>query len=63
MEEGVKTMGEALNTGLQSSITGEKLMAEFVKLLPWAGGIVVAAFIIYEARKMVKGASHGKVKI
>ena len=61
MEEGAKTMGETLNTGLQSSVTGEKIIAEFVKVLPWVGGLVVAAFIIYEAKRLLKGASHGKV--
>ena len=61
MEEGAKTMGETLNTGLQSSVTGEKIIAEFVKVLPWVGGLVVAAFIIYEAKRLLEGASHGKV--
>ena len=57
------TMGSSLNTALTGSITGEKIIAEFVSILPWVGVMVAAAFLIYEARKLVKGAAKGKVRL
>lgn len=63
MEGSTPTMGETLNTALTQSITGEKIISEFVKILPWVALMVVAAFLIYESRKMVKGASHAKVNL
>ena len=57
------TMGSSLNTGLTSSITGANIIQEFVAILPWVGTMVAAAFVIYEARKMIKGASKGKVRV
>ena len=57
------TMGDALNTALTSSITGEGIITEFVKILPWVGLMVAAAFLIYEAKKMLKGAGKGKVRL
>ena len=63
MEETEITMGESLNTGLTSSITGDKITGEFVSILPWVGLMVAAAFLIYEARLMLKGAAKGKVRL
>lgn len=64
MEEPVVTgMGESLNTGLTNSITGDAIIEEFVDILPWVGVMVAAAFLIYEARKLVKGAAKGKVRL
>lgn len=57
------TMGDTLNTGLTSAITGDGIIAEFVKILPWVGIMVAAAFLIYEARKLLKGAGKGKVRV
>ena len=62
-EEVVASMGANLNTGLTGAITGEGIIAEFVKILPWVGVMVGAAFLIYEARKLLKGASKGKVRV
>lgn len=62
-EEETITMGESLNTGLTSSITGDKIIGEFVSILPWVGLMVAAGFLIYEAKKMLKGAAKGKVKL
>lgn len=59
----VVTMGSSLNTALTSSITGADIIEEFVAILPWVGTMVAAAFVIYEARKMIKGASKGKVRV
>lgn len=61
--DGVKTMGEALNTGLTSNITPQGIITEFIHVLPWVGGLVGAAFLIYEARKLIKGAAKGKVRV
>lgn len=61
--EGAGTMGEALNTGLTSAITPQGIIAEFVDILPWVGGMVAAAFVIYEARKLIKGSAKGKVRV
>lgn len=56
------TMGSALNTGLTSAITGNGIITEFIAILPWVGTMVAAAFLIYEARKLIKGAAKGKVR-
>lgn len=62
-EETVATMGESLNTALTSAVTGENIIAQFIDILPWVGVMVGAAFLIYEARKLLKGASKGKVRV
>lgn len=56
-------MGESLNTALTTNITGEDIIEQFVDVLPWVGIMVAAAFLIYEARKLVKGAAKGKVRL
>ena len=56
------SMGSALNTGLTSAITGQGIITEFISILPWVGTMVAAAFLIYEARKLIKGAAKGKVR-
>ena len=60
---GDATIGESLNTGLTTNVTGSGILAEFINLLPWIGAMVGVAFLIYEARKMIKGASKGKVRV
>lgn len=63
-EEPVVTgMGESLNTALTASITGEDIITEFIAILPWVGTMMAAAFVIYEARKMIKGGAQGKVRV
>ncbi len=57
------TAGTALNTGLTSSISGSGILSEFISILPWVGGMVAIAFVIYEARKLIKGTSKGKVRV
>lgn len=63
MSETASTMGAELNTALTGSVTGTTIVSEFTKILPWVGTMVAAAFLIYEARKMLKGASKGKVRL
>ena len=63
-EEPVVTgMGESLNTALKTNVTAEGIIEEFIGVLPWVGVMVGAAFLIYEARKLVKGAAKGKVRL
>lgn len=61
--EGATSMGESLNTALNTSITPSGIVEEFIDVLPWVGGLVGAAFLIYEARKLIKGAAKGKVRV
>lgn len=61
--EGVASMGESLNTALTTAITGQGIIDNFIDILPWVGIMVGAAFLIYEARKLLKGASKGKVRV
>lgn len=61
--EGATTMGGELNTALTSSVTGSGIIKEFISVLPWVGTMAAAAFLIYEARKLIKGASKGKVRV
>ena len=57
------SMGSELNTALQSNITPSGIITEFKSVLPWVGLMVGAAFVIYEARKLIKGAAKGKVRV
>ena len=61
--EGAVSMGTELNTGLTGAITGANIIGEFIDILPWVGLMVGAAFLIYEARKAIKGAAKGKVRV
>ena len=57
------TVGQDLNTALNANVTGSSIISEFINLLPWIGAMVGVAFLIYEARKMIKGASKAKVRV
>jgi len=59
----VTGMGEALNTALETNIEASTIIEEFTAILPWVGVMVGAAFVIYEARKLIKGAGKGKVRV
>lgn len=61
--EGSTAIGQALNTALTTNVTGTSIMNEFISILPWVAGMVGVAFLIYEARKLVKGAAKGKVRL
>lgn len=61
--ENTATIGQELNTALTSNISGESILSNFIDLLPWVAVMVGVAFLIYEARKMLKGASKGKVRV
>lgn len=57
------TMGSELNTALTQSVTGSTILSQFKEILPWVGIMVGAAFLIYEAKKMLKGAAKAKVRL
>lgn len=63
MEGTTTTIGEELNSALTSNISGESILSNFIDLLPWVAVMVGVAFLIYEARKMLKGAAKGKVRV
>lgn len=63
MNEATVKMGESLNTALNTNITPSGIVTEFISILPWVGVMVGAAFVIYEARKLIKGAAKGKVRV
>lgn len=63
MEGSTTNMGGELNTALTTNITPSKIITEFTSILPWVGAMVGAAFVIYEARKLIKGAGKGKVRV
>lgn len=57
------SMGTKLNSALMTNIEPSTIITEFVAILPWIGAMVGAAFVIYEARKMLRGAAQGKVRV
>lgn len=61
--EGTANMGSSLNTALTENITPSGIITEFTGILPWVGVMIGAAFVLYEARKLIKGASKGKVRV
>lgn len=63
MEGSTASMGSALNTAMTQNITPSGIITEFTSILPWIGLMIGAAFVIYEARKLIKGAGKGKVKL
>ena len=56
-------MGESLNTALKTNVTPDGIIEQFIDVIPWVGLMVGAAFLIYEARKLIKGAAKGKVRL
>lgn len=62
MTEGATNMGSELNTALTTSVKPTTIISEFKDIMPWIGTMVAAAFVIYEARKLIKGAGKGKVR-
>lgn len=63
LDGNVVSAGAALNEGLQSNITASGILSEFISVLPWIGGMVAVSFVIYEARKLIKGTAKGKVRV
>lgn len=57
------TAGSQLNTALNTNVNPDTIVSQFVEVLPWVGAMVIVAFVIYEARKMIKGAGKGKIRV
>jgi len=63
MTEGTTTFGSKLNTSLQTNVKPDDIGTQFIDVLPWVGGLVIISFVIYEAKKLIKGASKAKVRL
>lgn len=61
--EGSASMGSELNTALTTNVKPSTILSEFKEIMPWIGLMVGAAFVLYEAKKMIKGAGKGKVRL
>lgn len=61
--EGATNMGTELNTALTTNITPSGIIGNFLSIMPWVGTMVGAAFVLYEGRKLIKGAAKGKVRV
>lgn len=61
--EGSSSFGSQLNTALQNDVKPDSIGTQFIDVLPWVGGLVIVCFVIYEARKLIKGASKAKVRL
>jgi len=59
----VNDFGSTVNTALTTSVNPNSLATQFVQILPWVGLMVIVAFVLYEVRKLVKGASKGKARL
>ena len=57
------TAGSAMNTALQANVDPNTITSQFIEILPWVGTMVVVCFVIYEAKKLIKGAGKGKVRL
>lgn len=63
MTEGSTSFGSKLNTSMKTNISPDEVGTQFLDILPWVGGMVIVAFVIYEAKKLIKGASRAKVRL
>jgi len=57
------SMGSKLNTALQTNVNPQTIMDGFIEVLPWVGTLVAVGFLIYEGKKLIKGAGKGKVRL
>lgn len=57
------TLGSQMNTALKENVNPNTIATQFIDVLPWVGLMVVVAFLIYEVRKLIKGAGKGKVRL
>lgn len=57
------TAGSQLNTALNTNVDPNNIVTQFVELMPWIGVMMIVSFTIYEARKLIKGGSKGKVRL
>lgn len=57
------TAMEQLVTALQSILTTDAFMANFTKLVPVIGGVLIFAFTYRIVKKIIKGAQKGKANV
>lgn len=62
MGESVSGMAACISK-LASTVSADALWGIFGEAMPYVGVMCLFGFGIYEIRKMIKGASHGKVKV
>lgn len=64
MGESVTTTGSMseIITALNAGITSETLFGTVADLMPWVITLTIASLGLYFLRKLVKGASKGKVR-
>lgn len=55
--------GAQLNTALTTNVNPNTIVTQFVEILPWVGIAIIVSFVIYEARKLIKGIGKGKVRV
>lgn len=60
---GSSTLGSQLNTALETNVNPNTIGSQFIEILPWVGIMVVVAFLLYEGKKLIKGAGKGKVRL
>lgn len=53
---------EEIVTALNTGITSDTLFGTVAELMPWVITLTIAALGLYFLRKLVKGASKGKVR-
>lgn len=62
LAETSSNLASQVNTALETNVAPSGLVDQVVGLMPWIGAMVLVVFLIYEVRKLGKGASKGKLK-
>lgn len=62
MSESVSGMAAAVGK-LATTVSADALWGIFAEAMPYVGVMCLFGFGIYEIRKMIKGASKGKVRV
>lgn len=63
LTDATTTAGAAINTGLQNSVQPATILDNFVAMLPWIGAMLVVALVVWQAKKLLKGGAHAKLKL
>lgn len=62
MESAASGSMTALITALNTGVTSSTIFGVVAELVPWIITLIIASLGLYELRKLVKGASKGKVR-
>lgn len=60
--EGASTSFSSIVSALNTGLTADTLFGVVGQLMPWVITMTIACLGLYFLRKLIKGASHGKVK-